>query len=99
MTCRSSRWRKSSYSEKENCVEVAFGPAAVAVRDSKNVDGPVLGMCIRDSYRLTAAQRQAGTAVATYDSKVRGSRPSTRSTSSVTVVMWPWRTTSNRPAR
>ncbi|QFZ24820.1 DUF397 domain-containing protein [Saccharothrix syringae] len=32
------RWRKSSYSEGENtnCVEVAFTPEVVGVRDSKN---------------------------------------------------------------
>lgn len=38
------RWRKSSYSSGngENCVEVAFVPDAVAVRDSKNPDGAVL---------------------------------------------------------
>jgi hypothetical protein len=36
-------WRKSSYStEQPNCVEVAMGVGAVAVRDSKNVVGPVL---------------------------------------------------------
>ncbi|MCP2168829.1 protein of unknown function (DUF397) [Goodfellowiella coeruleoviolacea] len=55
MTCRSSRWRKSSYSEKENCVEVAFGPAAVAVRDSKNVDGPVLGFSAANWRAFLAA--------------------------------------------
>ncbi|MFJ3190119.1 DUF397 domain-containing protein [Streptomyces halstedii] len=38
------RWRKSSYSGSEggNCVEVAAHPAAVHIRDSKAVDGPVL---------------------------------------------------------
>ena len=38
-------WRKSSYSGNGggNCVEVGTGPAGtVAVRDSKNLDGPVL---------------------------------------------------------
>jgi hypothetical protein len=36
-------WRKSSYSSESdsNCVEVAFAPTAVAVRDSKNT-GPTL---------------------------------------------------------
>jgi hypothetical protein len=36
-------WRKSSYSSADNnCVEVAFLNNTVAIRDSKNPDGPVL---------------------------------------------------------
>jgi uncharacterized protein DUF397 len=36
-------WRKSSYSSDTiNCVEVAPTPDAVAVRDSKDPDGPIL---------------------------------------------------------
>ncbi|MEO3744306.1 DUF397 domain-containing protein [Plantactinospora sp. B5E13] len=36
-------WRKSSRSGSDaNCVEVAELPSAVAVRDSKDPDGPVL---------------------------------------------------------
>jgi hypothetical protein len=36
-------WRKSSYSGGAgNCVEVAAQVGRVAVRDSKNPDGPVL---------------------------------------------------------
>jgi hypothetical protein len=36
-------WRKSSRSsDTANCVEVAFAGSRVAVRDSKNPDGPVL---------------------------------------------------------
>ncbi|MFJ6795570.1 DUF397 domain-containing protein [Streptomyces sp. NPDC091268] len=36
-------WRKSSYSGSTGgeCVEVAAGPCLVAVRDSKDPDGPV----------------------------------------------------------
>ncbi|MHC0433465.1 DUF397 domain-containing protein [Streptomyces sp. O3] len=39
-------WFKSSYSSGEGgeCVEVAAMPAAVLVRDSKQTDGPVLGV-------------------------------------------------------
>ena len=42
-------WRKSSHSGgtgggNDNCVEVAFAGPAVAVRDSKNADGPVLAL-------------------------------------------------------
>jgi hypothetical protein len=39
------RWRKSSYSGNggSDCVEAATrSPATVAVRDSKNPDGPIL---------------------------------------------------------
>ncbi|WP_433265471.1 DUF397 domain-containing protein [Actinosynnema sp. CS-041913] len=36
-------WRKSSYSSSQaNCVEVRHHDKSVAVRDSKNPDGPVL---------------------------------------------------------
>ncbi len=37
-------WRKSSLSAENNCVEVAFldGARHVAIRDSKNRQGPVL---------------------------------------------------------
>ena len=35
-------WRKSSYSVGGNCVEVAFADHHVAVRDSKNRNGPVI---------------------------------------------------------
>jgi hypothetical protein len=36
-------WRRSSYSTgNENCVEVAFPSDSVAVRDSKDPDGPEL---------------------------------------------------------
>lgn len=36
------RWRTSSYSAEKECVEVGFGRDGIAVRDSKNPDGPVL---------------------------------------------------------
>jgi hypothetical protein len=39
------QWRKSSYSANGgNCVEVANSPGVVAVRDSKNPDGPRLAV-------------------------------------------------------
>ena len=44
MDLTSLRWRKASYSGDNggNCVEVAGTPATVAVRDSKDPDGPRL---------------------------------------------------------
>jgi hypothetical protein len=47
MEAISPRWQKSSYSGNGggNCVEVARNlPHVVAVRDSKNPDGPVLAL-------------------------------------------------------
>ena len=40
----SPEWRKSSYSADDGgeCVEVAEMPGRMAIRDSKNPDGPVL---------------------------------------------------------
>ncbi|GAA2635933.1 hypothetical protein GCM10010399_80960 [Dactylosporangium fulvum] len=35
-------WHKSSRSNSGNCVEVAIDGASVLVRDSKDIDGPVL---------------------------------------------------------
>lgn len=37
-------WRKSTYSGEagSNCVEVAFVPTGVVVRDTKNAPGPML---------------------------------------------------------
>ncbi len=35
-------WRKSSYTSEEQCVEVAYPANAVAVRDSKDPEGPAL---------------------------------------------------------
>lgn len=42
-------WRTSSYSGDNggDCVEVGSAVAAVAVRDSKNPDGPVLAFTAR----------------------------------------------------
>ena len=49
MDLSGARWRKSSYSSgngggNDNCVEVALGQRAAAVRDSKNAAGPVLAV-------------------------------------------------------
>ena len=53
-------WRKSSYSGGNggDCVEVARGlPAAVAVRDSKDPDGPKLIVTVADWAAFTTAIR------------------------------------------
>lgn len=48
--------RKSSYSNPSaNCVEVAIGLGAVAVRDSKDPDGPILCVAPEDWARLLAS--------------------------------------------
>jgi len=43
-----ARWRKSSRCESASCVEVARLPDAVAVRDSKTVNGPILVFAARE---------------------------------------------------
>jgi Domain of unknown function (DUF397) len=44
-----AQWRKSSYSGNTgNCVEVAIKGSAVAVRDSKDPDGPKLTFTCQD---------------------------------------------------
>ena len=59
MDLRNARWRKSSYTASNggNCVELAGLPGAVAVRDSKDPDGPVL-LLTRAALR-TAVQSAA----------------------------------------
>ena len=45
-------WHTSSYSSSNggNCIEVGAAPRAVAVRDSKDPDGPVLAVS-REGWR------------------------------------------------
>nr|WP_232376819.1 DUF397 domain-containing protein [Amycolatopsis aidingensis] len=49
-------WRKSSHSQGENtaCVEVAFGAAAVAIRDSKD---PTTGALVLPAPAWTCFRR------------------------------------------
>ncbi|WP_254716158.1 DUF397 domain-containing protein [Actinomadura sp. WMMB 499] len=53
-------WRKSSHSGATgNCVEVAALPHGVAVRDSKNADGPVIVLAaaaLRAALRTSPAR-------------------------------------------
>jgi len=57
----SADWRKSSYSTNNgNCVEVAQNlPGIVAVRDSKDPDGPVL-VFTADEWRAFVSGARAG---------------------------------------
>lgn len=48
MAARELDWRKSSYSGATGeCVEIGWPDDAVAVRDSKNPDGPILMVSTR----------------------------------------------------
>ncbi|PKW12595.1 DUF397 domain-containing protein [Saccharopolyspora spinosa] len=48
-------WRKSTYTEKYNCVEVAMTPETTAVRDSKDPDGGILAFNIRRWHSFLSA--------------------------------------------
>lgn len=52
-------WRTSSYSGNggAECVEVATRPGGVAVRDSKNPNGPILTVSTDEWAALTARLR------------------------------------------
>ncbi len=54
-------WRKSSRSNEQDCVEVAFVRQGVAVRDSKNAAGPVLAIPVSgwDAFRADLRGKQA----------------------------------------
>ncbi len=62
MDVTTARWRKSSHSNGNggHCVEVAqVLPEAVAVRDSKDPDGPALAFA-PEQWRSFTAQVKAG---------------------------------------
>jgi hypothetical protein len=56
-----AKWRKSSFSgANNNCVEVGWNlPGIVAIRDSKNPDGPVLAVT-RSHWAALMAAVKAG---------------------------------------
>jgi hypothetical protein len=56
------RWRRASYSNANggNCVEVASAPVAVAVRDSKDPEGPRLAFTA-EGWRAFTRRVKKGT--------------------------------------
>lgn len=50
-------WRKSSFSQSGDCVEVAFGHSSVLVRDSKRPEGGVLVLTITQWFAFLAGAR------------------------------------------
>jgi hypothetical protein len=53
-------WRKSSYSfAMQNCVEVGTGPGTVAVRDTKDPDGPVIDVSPQAWIEFTEQVKRA----------------------------------------
>jgi hypothetical protein len=61
MDVTSAAWRKSSYSGGNGgtCIEVGTAGPAVAVRDSKDPDGPRLAFAA-DAWKAFAGQLKAG---------------------------------------
>ena len=57
-----SNWRKATYSRSmHNCVEVGTGQGLVAVRDTKDPDGPAIGVNPRAWLEFTERVRRATT--------------------------------------
>lgn len=54
----SLRWRKSSHSEIDECVEISLDGRALLLRDSKDPDGPVIRMAPAAREAFAAALRQ-----------------------------------------
>lgn len=56
------RWRKSSHSTDHgtDCVEIAHTPDLIAVRDSKEPDGPILTFTPATFAAFLASTRRAG---------------------------------------
>ena len=54
----SPRWRKSSFSGAEDCLEWAVGPSGVRLRDSKDPNGPELSLNLTEWAAFIAAVKQ-----------------------------------------
>jgi hypothetical protein len=55
-----TNWRKSTYSlSNGNCVEVGTGQRMVAVRDSRDPDGPAIGVSPRAWLEFTEQVKRA----------------------------------------
>ncbi|MEU5849553.1 DUF397 domain-containing protein [Saccharopolyspora shandongensis] len=50
-------WRKSTYTDNYNCVEVALASDSAAVRDSKNPDGGILAFNAQSWHSFLSAVR------------------------------------------
>ena len=57
MDLSGAQWRKSSYSGTNGCVEVAVANDGVAVRDSKDPDGPALMFSTHEWHSFLAGVR------------------------------------------
>jgi Domain of unknown function (DUF397) len=64
-------WRKSSRSGSNGCVEVAFHGGQIAVRDSKDQDGPVLQFTHREWEAFLGGVRNGE-----FNAPVRPAQPS-----------------------
>lgn len=54
----SLRWRKSTHSEIDECVEVSLDGRTLFLRDSKDPDGPVIRMAPAAREAFAAALRR-----------------------------------------
>ncbi len=71
----SAQWRKSHYSNGQaECVEVARNLPGIAVRDSKDPDGPWLAFR-REQWRAFAAKVKAGSLFKTEFKRPGGAAP------------------------
>jgi len=53
-------WRKSSHSDKEGCIELTFAGNSVLVRDSRDRDGQILAIPVKNWTRFLGQVRCGG---------------------------------------